>query len=69
MNTGEPIVAINNLARKIQTVGADGRRNAEVYELATELLIQAQHLRELTQERTKAEKTLADFIKRIKVRL
>ena len=69
MNTGEPIVAIGQLARKIQTVGADGRRNAEVYELATELLIHAQHLREMTQQRTKAEKTLADFVKRIKVNL
>lgn len=62
-NLGQSITAVNALARKIQSASADGRRNAEVYELATQLIIEAQHIREMTQQRTNVEITIADIVK------
>jgi len=50
INLGQPVTAINALARKIQALSADGKRNDEVYELATQLIIEAQHIREMTQQ-------------------
>lgn len=62
-NLGYSVTAINNLARKIQAKSADGKHNAEVYELATQLILEAQAIRQMTHERSRVELTIADIVK------
>lgn len=62
-NLGQSVATVNALARKIQTVSADSNRNAEVYELATQLILEAQLIRQFTQDRTRVERTIADIVK------
>ena len=54
-----------NLSRKIQSLSADGKNNAKVYELATHLILEGQRIREFTQERSKIELTIADIIENV----
>jgi hypothetical protein len=62
-NIGQSITTVNALARKIQAIAADGKRNAEVYELATQLILEAHMIRQLTQEKATIERTIADIVK------
>lgn len=65
-NIGHSISTIINLSRKIQAVSADGQRNDEVYELATQLLLEAHHIRELTKDQT-VDKTIKDIISKVTI--
>jgi hypothetical protein len=62
-NIGYSVSNIINLGRKIQSVAADGQQNAEVYELATQLLLEAVEIRELIKDEA-ADKTIKDIIAR-----
>lgn len=62
-NLGHSVTTVNALARKLQAVSADGKNNAQVYELATQLILEAQLIRQLTQDRVRVEKTIADIVK------
>jgi len=63
-NLGQAIANILNLSRKIQSLSADGKHNAEVYELATQLILEAHHIRQATHNiNAYAEKTIADIVR------
>lgn len=64
-NLGQCVTNIINLSRKIQSLSADGKNNAKVYELATQLILEGQRIREFTQERSKIELTIADIIENV----
>lgn len=63
-NLGQSVSNILNLSRKIQALSADGKHNAEVYELATQLILDAQAIRQATHKlNIYAEKTVADIVR------
>lgn len=64
-NLGQCVTNIINLSRKIQSLSANGKNNAKVYELATQLILEGQRIREFTQERSKIELTIADIIENV----
>lgn len=63
-NLGQAVTNILNLSRKIQSLSADGKHNAEVYELATQLILEAQEIRHATHKlNIYAEKTISDIVR------
>lgn len=62
-NLGQSVATVNALARKLQAISADGKKNAQVYELATQLILEAQLIRQFSQDRTRFEVTIADIVK------
>jgi hypothetical protein len=44
------LVAINNLNKQLQRISADGRRYKEMRELATQIMLECQAIREVTEE-------------------
>lgn len=47
---GSSLVAVNNLNMKLQRISADGRRHKEMRELATQIMLECQMIREVTEE-------------------
>lgn len=56
------VVAINALARKLQKEAAHPDNVQAVYKIATDIMLECQNIRQLT---NKPPKTLAGYIKRI----
>jgi len=65
INVGASVTAVINLSREMQGLAASGQKNQEVYELATNIMIECQRIRELTQSKQIAETTLQDIINRL----
>lgn len=63
-NTGYSVVQIHSLARKLQTISAGNGNEKEMYRLATDIMLECQHLREMVQERSQP-RTIMDYINRI----
>ena len=66
LNVGACVSAVINLAREMQGLAASGNNNLQVYENATNIMIECQRIRELTQSKSMAETTIQDIIDRLK---
>ena len=66
LNVGACVSAVINLAREMQGLAASGNNNSQVYENATNIMIECQRIRELTQSKSMAETTIQDIIDRLK---
>lgn len=55
------IVAVNVMARQLQKKAAHPNNHAEVYKLATDIIMECQEIRRMTNE----PKKLIDYIKRV----
>lgn len=61
MNLGEndlaaSLVAVNQLNMKLQRISADGRRRKEMHELATQILLECEVIRETTNQALSGKK-------------
>lgn len=58
------VVAIGALARQLQSASANNQNPQKVYELATNIMLECQRVRECTQ-REASPRTIGDYIKRV----
>ncbi len=56
VNLASSLVAVNRLNSKIQRMSADGSKAKEVHELATQILIECEIIREATNHALQSEK-------------
>ena len=63
-NIGNSVVQIGILSRKLQSVSARSGTDKEVYEIATNIMLECQHLKEMTQKKS-SRMTLKDYIERL----
>jgi hypothetical protein len=49
-NLAASLVEVNKLNMKLQRISADGRRQKEMRELATQIMLECQVIREVTEE-------------------
>lgn len=52
MNTGYYVSRLNLMVRNLQALSAGSGKEKEVYELATDIMLEANKIRELLQEKT-----------------
>lgn len=63
-NYGYSVVQIHSMARKLQAISAGNGNEKQIYEIATNIMLECQHLREMVQQKSEP-RTIMDYIKRI----
>lgn len=58
------VVAVGELARKLQKASASPNNTKQVYELATTIMLECQHIRE-TLGQDAQPRTIMDYVKRV----
>lgn len=58
------VVAVNALARELQKRAAKPNNHQAIYRIATDIMLECQHLREMVQQKSEP-RTIMDYIKRI----
>jgi hypothetical protein len=57
-NYGHNVVQIHAMGRKLQTISAANGNDKELYELATNIMMECQHLRNLIQDKPEPKKVM-----------